>query len=207
VPDHPDAKDIEREDALGASGAESQGRNELTKEAAPPASGEHEAPPPQLSQRLRERLERLDGWKRDFLEANDFRRRLELLVDFGLTDYDIARAVPNAKPRSVRRWRTEGPPVTRLAERWDPIDDLRALICFLLSDGSYDEEGIVAWLRSRQPELESRRPLDVLGAGDFDAVQEAAERVLRSVEAEPSELVPLPRRPAKTRLSSRHRLA
>jgi hypothetical protein len=106
------------------------------------------------------------------------RDRLRLLVDFGLTDRDIAKATPGAAPRSIRRWRTEGPPSTKVSERWEPVDDLCSIIGLFLADGSYDRESIVAWLRSRHPVLDSRRPLEVLGDGDFSAVLLAAERTL-----------------------------
>ncbi len=206
VTDHPDAKDKEnRDDAMESSRPEGAGAH-LTKEAELLVPDERAPVLPRLPEELRERLERLGTWRDRLLNAHSLEQRLKLLVAFGLTDYDIAKAIPNAKTRSVRRWRTERPPVTRLAERWGPVDDLCALICYLLSDGTYDEEGIVAWLRSRRPELDRRRPLDVLREGDFDAVMAAAEQALISVEAVESELVPLPRRPSPTRLSSHHRV-
>jgi Protein of unknown function (DUF2384) len=83
-------------------------------------------------------------------------------------------------------------PSTRLAERWEPVDDLSAIVNYFLADGSYDEESIVSWLRSRQLELANRRPLDVLREGDFDAVLTAAETTLNTSIANEEELVPLP---------------
>lgn len=117
-------------------------------------------------------------WLTSFAKAARLGDRLRLLVDFGLTDRDIAKATPGAAARSIRRWRTEGPPATKASERWEPIDDLFTIISLLLADGSYDNEGVVAWLRSRHRALDNRRPLDVLGEGDFSAVIGAAEQTL-----------------------------
>lgn len=117
-------------------------------------------------------------WLERFGKAVRLRDRLKLLAEFGLTDRDIAKATPDTAERSIRRWRKEGPPATKVSERWDPIDDLFAVINFFLADGSYDDESIVAWLRSRHPALESCRPLDVLGEGNFSAVLAAAEQTL-----------------------------
>jgi hypothetical protein len=83
----------------------------------------------------------------------------------------------------VRRWRLEGVAHARLASRWAPIDDVCAIIGFLLSDGTYDEASVLAWLRSRHPELNQDRPLDVLGTGNFGAVFEAAEKTLAPTDA------------------------
>jgi Protein of unknown function (DUF2384) len=103
---------------------------------------------------------------------------LELLREFGLTDRDIARAVPRASARSIRRWRTEQPPRARLGERWAPIDDLCTVIGIFVSDASCDEDAIVAWLRSRQQALDHERPLDAIAQGEFDAVRWAAQQRL-----------------------------
>lgn len=178
----------------------------LTKEADPRVQEEPLQTLLALPEQVRKRLERLAAWRARFLRATTIDQRLRLLIEFGFTDYDIAKAIPNAKARSVRRWRTERPPLTRQTERWDPVDDLCALVCFVLSDGTYDEEGVIAWMRSRQPELDNERPLDVLRTGDFDAVRAAAEQALLSVRVDPAELVPLPRRPATTRIPARDRV-
>jgi hypothetical protein len=148
---------------------------------------------------------RLAEWRRLFLAALRFDERLKLLVDFGLTDHDIATAIPNTKTRSVRRWRAEGAPSKRPGDRWAPIDDLCAIIGFFLADGSFDEESIVSWLRSRQMELGNRRPLEVIEEGDFDAVLAAAENSLRTSAATDEELLSLPRRADSHRIPARQR--
>jgi hypothetical protein len=139
----------------------------------------HNEPPPDLQRdSYEERAARIAGWRARLLGAVRLEQRLQLLSALGLSDDEIARAIPDGNGRSVRRWRTEGVARGRIAARWQPIDDLCAIVGFLLSDGTYDEEGVAAWLRSRRPELGQMRPLDVLGAGDFTAVFEAAERTL-----------------------------
>jgi hypothetical protein len=125
-----------------------------------------------------ERAARIALWRARLLGAVRLEERLQLLVELGLKDREIAQVIPNGKARSVRRWRLEGVTRGRLAARWAPVDDLCAIIGFLLSDGTYDEEGVVAWLRSRRPELNQARPLEALGQGHFSAVFAAAERRL-----------------------------
>jgi hypothetical protein len=142
------------------------------------------------------RAERFTGWRRRFLTARRLDERLRLLAAFGLHDDDVVKVVRTAKVRSIRRWRTERPPATRLAERWEPIDDLCAVIGYFLADETYDEEGIVAWLRSRQGQLDYQRPLDVLGAGDFDAVRAAVEYELDLIDAREQELIPVAHEPS-----------
>jgi hypothetical protein len=150
---------------------------------------------PTATDAVQRRTDRLTQWRKRFLGAHRLDERLRLLVAFGLTDHDIAKVVTDVTPRSIRRWRTEGPPRTRIAERWEPIDDLCAVVGYFLADGTYDEEGIVAWLRSRQEQLGNERPLDVMSDCGFGAVRGAMEHELVSAVAEEDELVPLPQHP------------
>jgi hypothetical protein len=92
-----------------------------------------------------------------------------------------------------------------LAERWEPVDDLCAIISYFLADGSYDQESIVSWLRSRQLELDNQRPLDTLSGGDFHVVLQAAERTLTGSSAEEDEVIPLPRRANRKDIPARQR--
>ena len=62
--------------------------------------------------------------------------------------------------------------------RWQPIDNLCALVGYLMSDGTFDEDAAIAWLRSRHAELSQDIPLKVLGRGRFDDVLDAAESSL-----------------------------
>lgn len=102
-----------------------------------------------------------------------FEKRLQLLSDLGLNDAELARAIPNGHTRTVRRWRVGGIPEARGA-----VDDLSAVVSYLLADGTYDEHGAIEWLRARNPRLDFARPLDLLGKGRFEAVLEAAEHTL-----------------------------
>jgi Protein of unknown function (DUF2384) len=148
-----------------------------------------------VSAEVTERLNRLDDWRRRFLTARRLDERLRLLSAFGITDRDVAAVFPdNATPRTIRRWRTERVPETRLAERWAPVDDLCAIIGFFLADGSYDEASIISWLRSRQPELGTKRPLDMIREDAFDEVLEAAESALSSTTADESETLAMRKR-------------
>lgn len=139
------------------------------------------------------RAKRIADWRTRLHAAVRLEERLQLLAELGLTDNHISQAIPggSASARSVRRWRSEGVPRGRMAGRWEPIDDLCAIIGFLLSDGTYDEEGITAWLRTRHPELNQERPLSVLGTGNFAAVFAAAERTLGAAEVLTTEPGPL----------------
>jgi len=127
-----------------------------------------------------ERLLRLLGWQERLLAAVQARDLLSLLNDFGFTDRELIRSANGEaiSARTLRRWRLEGFPDSKADERWEQLDDLRAIIGFMLADGTYDEAGILAWLRSRQPDLELRRPLDVLGEGRFGDVLRSVERTL-----------------------------
>ena len=75
-----------------------------------------------------------------------------------------------ANVRTVERWRAGSGP------RWRAyrlrLDDLTAILA-LLGDGM-SSRGRQAWLTARSAHLGWRRPVDVLAAGDFDAVRGAA---------------------------------
>jgi hypothetical protein len=145
-------------------------------DAASPDTRQRDKPDPKSEEAFRVRTARIRSWTERLAKTVRLDERLTLLVEFGLTDRDIAKAVPRAKPRSVRRWRTEGPPTTRLDERWEPIDDLCTIVGIFVADASCDEEATVAWLRSRHRTLAGERPLERIAHGDFDAVRHAAER-------------------------------
>lgn len=126
-----------------------------------------------------ETLYRRLAWQQRLLAAVRPQDLLEALIDLGLQDRDLVRACSRSSlsTRTLRRWRREGFPESKADERWEALDDLRAIIGFMLAEGTYDdEEGIVSWLRSRQPDLNLQRPLDVLGEGRFDEVLRSAER-------------------------------
>jgi hypothetical protein len=142
---------------------------------------------------LRARNDRLARWRRELQGTSTLQERLQLLVSFGLDDRDLVKALrrTGVTERSVRRWRTEAEP-TRPGERWDAVDDVCALLDRFLRDGSYDEKGILAWLRSRHVALGYVRPIDAIGAGRFEEVQAVAEDDLgMTVATREEQLLPL----------------
>jgi len=138
------------------------------------------------------RRQRLVGWQRRFLASTSTGQLLEVFKEFGIRDEQMLMVLPGVSSRTLRRWRSAGdtePDTAMAASRWEELDNLRSIVCYLLADGSYDEAGITAWLRSRQPELGLRRPLDVLGEGDFEEVLKAAESALASSPATEGDLL------------------
>jgi hypothetical protein len=92
----------------------------------------------------------------------------------GVGERDISR-LTQAQGRTVRRW-LEGTAVPH-PDSADRIDELRAIV-MVLGD-MLDPDGIVAWLRNRNPTLEFRRPLEVLStSGGFDEVLSAAQALV-----------------------------
>lgn len=142
---------------------------------------------------LRARNERLAQWRQALHSAPSLQERLRLLVSFGLDDRDLVKALRQSgvTERSVRRWRTETEP-RRPGERWDAVDDVCALLDFFLRDGTYDEQGILAWLRSRHAALRYERPIDAIGAGRFVEVRAIAQDDLgMTVATREEQLLPL----------------
>jgi hypothetical protein len=90
------------------------------------------------------------------------------LRQFGLTQAAIALAT-RASPRSVRNWQRTS------AIRPQAEDRLRELreIALLLQE-TLTRRGVGQWLRARNRLLGGRRPLEVLAAGETQAVREAA---------------------------------
>lgn len=117
-------------------------------------------------------------WRERFLEVHAVRGLLLLLRDFGIADRYLLQAMPGLSPRTLRRWRSDRDRSSPSAERRDQLDDVRAVIGFLLADGTYDREAIVAWLTTRQETLDLRRPIVVLGESKFEEVIAAAQRGL-----------------------------
>ncbi len=113
-------------------------------------------------------------WLTAFGRAVRFEDRLETLHLFGVNDADLQK-VTGVAARSLRRWRANGAPRSKVASSWEHVDDLIVLINYLLADGSLDRDAILAWLRSRNWKLSGNRPLDMLGEGDFRAVFAALE--------------------------------
>jgi hypothetical protein len=109
------------------------------------------------------------------------RRVAAVLNAVGLSDEDVARAT-QANISTVRRWRHSADQDAPIHNA-DRIDDLRAIIARLRFRGAVSDAGIVWWLRSRNLWLDDQRPLELIGAGQFERVRAAAE-VYLNPEAE-----------------------
>lgn len=85
----------------------------------------------------------------------------------------------SVNPRSITRWAKHGREIRSRAAS-DRLNDLFAVTRFLMQDGTYDQNGIVGWARSRNHHLGFDRPLDRLSdPAAFDAVLAAAEVLIR----------------------------
>ena len=86
-----------------------------------------------------------------------------------LTETDLVDGT-GASERTVRRWaHAETDPQNRYQRQ---IDDLRTIVVAL--EPTLTSRGIRQWLRARNRYLHDQRPIDVLRAGRFDDVHEAA---------------------------------
>jgi len=158
--------------------------DEQVEDLAPDRSPQHDV--------LARRLTELNEWRRKLLAAVRIQQLLEVLSDLGFNERDFLKVMPGLSARSLRRWRREGPPASKAAVRWENVDDFRSIVGFFLADGTYDEDGIVAWCRSRQKDLGLERPLDVLGQSRFEDVLKAAERAVRPLPGETGHTVAPP---------------
>jgi transcriptional regulator with XRE-family HTH domain len=101
-----------------------------------------------------------------------YMRVVDEVTKAGITQAELAKAV-GAGPRTVQNWASgqnspRGDTVKRLL-------DVRTII-ELLSD-SYTDEGIDIWLRARNRNLDMRRPIDLIVAGQIDTVIDEAKWV------------------------------
>jgi hypothetical protein len=156
-----------------------------------------------MTSELEQRLQRLSEWRTRLLAAVRPHDLLLLMHEFGLDDSDVAAAVPQVGERTVRRWRSEGTPTSKASARWRQLDDLRSIVGFLLAEGSYDEEGIVAWLRSRREGLGWERPLDALAAQRFSEVLAEAEASVASLPRPEDDVVAPPSLPSPEAIVAR----
>jgi transcriptional regulator with XRE-family HTH domain len=90
------------------------------------------------------------------------------LRTYGFTQADIASAV-GVTDRAVRDWAHEKPLRRGNEER---LQAIRQIV--LLLDDSLSRRGVGQWFRAHNRLLGSRRPLDVLADGDYEAVRQAA---------------------------------
>lgn len=100
------------------------------------------------------------------------------LLAIGFSVSELA-SLASVNPRSITRWAKHGQEIRSRAAS-DRLNDLFAVIRFLMQDGTYDHHDIVGWARSRNHHLRQRRPLDLLtDPAAFDAVLAAAEVLIR----------------------------
>jgi transcriptional regulator with XRE-family HTH domain len=88
---------------------------------------------------------------------------------YGLTQAEIGTAT-GAKVRAVRNW--ERTSATRRGTE-DRLQDLRHIVLTL--QRTLTERGVGQWLRARNRLLHGQRALDVLAAGNVEAVRQAAD--------------------------------
>lgn len=100
------------------------------------------------------------------------------LLSIGFSVAELAK-LASVNTRSITRWAKHGQDIRSRAAS-DRLNDLFAVIRFLMQDGTYDHHDIVGWARSRNHHLRQRRPLDLLAdPGVFDVVLAAAEVLIR----------------------------
>lgn len=89
----------------------------------------------------------------------------ELLTGEVVDTADVARALGTA-PRSVTRWTTAQTSPRRDSE--ERLLELKAVVDLLRTVMRQDAARL--WLRSPNPDLEWRKPLDVIAEGDYRSV-------------------------------------
>lgn len=95
------------------------------------------------------------------------------VTEAGLTQAQIATAV-KVSVRTVQNWRNGDSTPTGLRAR--RLIDLKYIVEGLRE--VYTAEGIDIWLNSRNRNLESQRPIDLLASGEIDCVSDEIRRVI-----------------------------
>lgn len=95
------------------------------------------------------------------------------VTEAGLTQAQVATAV-DVSVRTVQNWRNgertpSGVRARRLIDLKYIVDGLREV---------YTPEGIEIWLHSRNRNLDSQRPIDLLASGEIDRVSDEIRRVI-----------------------------
>lgn len=101
-----------------------------------------------------------------------YQRVVEDVLGSGLTQVEVGQVV-GASVRTVQTWTKGG--VTPGGQKVKRLLDLRYLIDELRV--AYTDEGVDIWLRSRNRNLNGRRPVDLLLEGEMDAVLTEAQRI------------------------------
>jgi uncharacterized protein (DUF2384 family) len=105
-------------------------------------------------------------------EPRQYRALVERIRDSALTTAELAQ-VTGVKPRQVQHWaagahRPQGDTRDRLLEVAYIVEQLHDV---------YAPEGVDIWIHGRNRDLEGRRPIDLLRAGDFETVLRVVERL------------------------------
>ncbi|WP_165400116.1 antitoxin Xre/MbcA/ParS toxin-binding domain-containing protein [Motilibacter rhizosphaerae] len=93
-----------------------------------------------------------------------------------ITQAELAHAV-GASLRTIQNWgqgtsTPRGKAATRLIDVQHVVGELRDV---------YSDEAIQIWLRSRNRNLEGRRPIELLGEGRVDEVIEEVDNIVRGM--------------------------
>ncbi len=102
-----------------------------------------------------------------------FMRLVEDVTPSVVTQGELATAV-GANERTVQNWssgrtRPRGDTVDRVLDFVHLVSELREV---------YTDEGIQIWLRSRNRNLQHRRPIELLAEGNVDEVLDEVHRVI-----------------------------
>lgn len=101
------------------------------------------------------------------------------LLDSGVIDaVDVAR-ITGVTPRSVNRWATAKGAPRRAAE--DRLLELEAVVEVLR--GVLRDESARLWLRSPNPDLDWRKPIDLIAEGEYRRVIGAILAIAEGVTA------------------------
>jgi DNA-binding transcriptional regulator YiaG len=102
-----------------------------------------------------------------------FMRLVDDVTESVITQSEFATAV-GASERTVQNWsrgqtKPRGDAANRVLDLVHLVSELREV---------YTDEGIQIWLKSRNRNLASRRPIDLLAAGDVEDVLDEVQRVI-----------------------------
>jgi uncharacterized protein (DUF2384 family) len=105
-------------------------------------------------------------------EPREYRALVERIRESALTSAELAE-VTGVKVRQVQHWaagghRPQGETRDRLLEVAYIVDQLHDV---------YSPEGVEIWIHARNRDLDGRRPIDLLRAGEFETVLRAVERL------------------------------
>lgn len=100
---------------------------------------------------------------------------VDALKQYGLTQQDIATAT-DVSAKSVSAWRAG---LGIRSKAYDRLTEVRDIVREL--QDSLTPRGVGQWFRARNRLLQQQRPIDVLNAGDVEAVKAAAQAFVEGV--------------------------